>query len=72
MWCIMFCSHIRTTAACIFGKKAGAPEPESPRTAEQGEVIVRKQKGITGKSEQTKNTRSRNTKEKREVGRTKN
>lgn len=58
--------------ASIFGKKVGAPGPESPRTVEQGKVIVRKQKGITGKSEQTKNTRSRNTREKRGVGRTTN
>lgn len=59
--------------ACPCSKvEAGTLGPDNPRTAEQGRVIVRKQKGISGKSEQIKNTRSRTIRENREVGRTVN
>lgn len=64
---------MRTMLACPCSKaEPGTLGPDNSRTAEQGRVIVRKQKSISGKSEQIKNTRIRNIRENREVGITEN
>lgn len=53
--------------------EAGTLGPGNSKTAEHRRARVRKQKGISGKNEQIKNTRSRRTiRENREVGRTEN
>lgn len=46
---------MKTMMACPCSKvEAGTLGPDNSRTAEQGRVIIRKQKGISGKSEQIK------------------
>lgn len=56
--------------ACPRSKvEAGTLGSDNSRTAERGRAVVRKQKGISGKSEQI---RSRTIRENREVGRTEN
>lgn len=56
------------TTACPCSKaEAGTVQPDNFGRAEQGRATVRKRKGITGKSEQTKSIR-----EKRGARRTEN
>lgn len=62
---------MKTMMACPCSK-AGTLGPDNSRTAEQGRVIVRKQKGISGKSKQIKNNIRRSVRENEEVGRTEN